>query len=598
MTDSVLPRSARIAGRVFAWVLAALLVATVIAAAWVGIRGVLAYGHLRDAQASATDVRASLSDPAAAATAIDALSEDTGAARALTSDPIWSLAAGLPWVGPQLAAVSAVAASLDDVAGTALTPLSEVASTFQVDALRPQGGRIDVDTFAQLSPAAASAAEGVASAESSISAVDDAALLSPVRDAVDEVDQLLTEAGAATEALANATALLPAMLGAEGPRDYLVLFQNNAEWRSLGGIPGAMALIHTDGGTISLAAQESSSDFPEYPESVLPLGDEIEAIYGQRPGKWIQNVTQVPDFTVSGSLAREMWARQHGGQQVDGVIALDPVALSYILEATGPVALPGGDTLTSENAVPLLLNEVYQRYQRPADQDAFFAAAAAAVFEALAAGDVDPAKFVTALGRAGDENRLLLWSAHEDDQALLNDTTLSGPLPVTDDDTARFGVYVDDGTGSKMSFYQTLTTDVAWTECTVDAAGDAGGTATVTATIANNAPADAASLPSYITGGGRYGVAPGTTRTVGYVYIPEGWELADAQLSTGGGFGGGVHDGRRVVSFTVDLGPGQSASAVVTAHPVVPGAAVIDAVETPTLTPPTAIAATCGAPLQ
>jgi len=598
VTDSVLPRSARIAGRVFAWVLAALLVATVIAAAWVGIRGVLAYGHLRDAQASAADVRASLSDPAAAATAIDALSEDTGAARALTSDPIWNLAAGLPWVGPQLAAVSAVAASLDDVAGTALTPLSEVASTFRVDALRPQGGRIDVDTFAQLSPAAASAAEGVASAESSISAVDDAALLSPVRDAVDEVDQLLTEAGAATEALANATALLPAMLGAEGPRDYLVLFQNNAEWRSLGGIPGAMALIHTDGGTISLAAQESSSDFPEYPESVLPLGDEIEAIYGQRPGKWIQNVTQVPDFTVSGSLAREMWARQHGGQQVDGVIALDPVALSYILEATGPVALPGGDTLTSENAVPLLLNEVYQRYQRPADQDAFFAAAAAAVFEALAAGDVDPAKFVTALGRAGDENRLLLWSAHEDDQALLDDTTLSGPLPVTDDDTARFGVYVDDGTGSKMSFYQTLTTDVAWTECTVDAAGDAAGTATVTATIANNAPADAASLPSYITGGGAFGVAPGTTRTVGYMYLPEGWELADAQLSTGGGFGGGVHDGRRVVSFTVDLGPGQSASAVVTAHPVVPGAAVIDAVETPTLTPPTAIAATCGAPLQ
>ena len=33
-----------------------------------------------------------------------------------------------------------------------------------------------------------------------------------------------------------------------------------------------------------------------------------------------------------------MWAREHGGEQIDVVIALDPVALSYLLTATGPVA--------------------------------------------------------------------------------------------------------------------------------------------------------------------------------------------------------------------------------------------------------------------
>ena len=175
------------------------------------------------------------------------------------------------------------------------------------------------------------------------------------------------------------------MLGADGPRDYLVLFQNNAEWRSLGGIPGAMALLHTDDGAMTprragvvggLSASTTSRCCRSATRSRRSTAS--------APGKWIQNVTQVPDFAVSGALAREMWAREHGGQQVDGVIALDPVALSYLLEATGPVTLPTGDVLTSENAVPLLLNEVYQRYEDPADQDAFFAAAAATVFDALA----------------------------------------------------------------------------------------------------------------------------------------------------------------------------------------------------------------------
>ena len=77
-----------------------------------------------------------------------------------------------------------------------------------------------------------------------------------------------------------------------------------------------------------------------------------------------------------------MWLRETG-VDVSGVISLDPVSLSYLLEATGPVALPTGDVLTSENAVDLLLNGVYLRYADPRDQDAFFAAAAGSVFGAL-----------------------------------------------------------------------------------------------------------------------------------------------------------------------------------------------------------------------
>jgi hypothetical protein len=329
--------------------------------------------------------------------------------------------------------------------------------------------------------------------------------------------------------------------------------------------------------------------------SVLPLGVEIEAIYGDRPGSWMQNVTQVPVFAVTGALAQEMWAREHDGQKLDGVIALDPVTLSYLLEATRPVTLPTGDVLTSENAVQLLLNDVYRRYDRPADQDAFFATASVAVFEALKNGKADPQALLAALGRAGDEHRLLLWSAHDDDQELLADTTLSGPLPSSDANAARFGVYLNDGTGSKMDYYATADTGIAWDSCTLDASGAASGTATLTVTVANDAPADAATLPTYITGG-EYGVPLGDIRTVAYVYLPTGFDLSDATVTGDGGFGGGMHDGHRVLSFAVDLSPGESATARVTvqAPPGSPPRLVV--VSTPTIAASDVVAAVCGEP--
>lgn len=593
--SSPLPPAARTAGRVLAWALGALLILAVLAAAWIGVRGALAYGHLRDAQQAASGAAEVLKDPARAATLVSDLSADTAAARSLTSDPIWQAAETLPWLGPQLNAVSTVAAAIDDVASDALTPLADVAANFSLDALRPVDGRFDLAAFSSIEVAATAGADGLADAAASVGALDESVLLGPVRDAVTEVHELLDSTAVTTDALARATALLPAMLGADGPRNYLVVFQNNAEWRSLGGIVGAMTMIHTENGSLQLAAQGSSSDFSRYDEPVVDLGTDLFGIFGTHPARWIQNVTQMPDFAIGAPIAREMWLRETG-TSVDGVISMDPVALSYLLEATGPIDLPTGDQLSADNAVALLLNEVYLRYERPADQDAFFALAAAAVFEKLASGAADPAALVAALGRAGDERRLLLWSAIPEDQEVLEGTTLVGPLPIDNEDQRGFGVYLNDSTGSKMDYYVTPATTLAWGSCTRGTDNTATGDVTLTLELTNNAPADAAtSLPDYITGGGGFGVEPGLAKTLTYIYLPVGAELTDATVSDGGGFGGGSHEGRQVLSFSTLLAPGQSATATVTVRFALPGAAEAVMWLTPTVNPelPTAFGASC-----
>lgn len=574
MTDTARRTPTRTAGLVFAWAVATVLAVCVLAAAWIGVRGALAYDHLRSAQSSVTTATTSIDDPEAATAALGAVGDDTAAARALTSDPVWRLASGLPWIGPQLAAVSQVSAAIDDVAAEGLAPLADAASGLSLDALKPTDGAYDIARIAALEPAAAAAASSLSGADRSLSAIDRGPLLGLVRDAVADAGDLVGDAADSADALHRATRLVPAMLGAEGPRSYLVVFQNNAEWRSMGGIVGAVAQIDTDGGRLSLTAQGSSGDFgASRDEPFVTLPDEILSIFDTRPARYIQNVTQVPDFAIGAPIAREMWLRS-SGTAVDGVLALDPVALSYLLRATGPITLPTGDELTSDNAVSLLLDEVYRRYTDPTQQDEFFQSAAASVFQALADGRADPSALIDALGEAGEQRRLLLWNADADEQAVLDGTTLQGALPVTDDERTMFGVYLNDGTGSKMDYHLAVDVETAW--CGADSAS-------VRVALRNDAP-DPATLPAYVTGGGAFGVPVGEALTGVYVYLPEGAALAD-QLSTSdgapAGFAGGTDRGRQVVKWSVQLAPGQQA--VLDLRVTTPMTPVLDALLTPTV---------------
>jgi hypothetical protein len=295
------------------------------------------------------------------------------------------------------------------------------------------------------------------------------------------------------------------------------MFQNPAEPRASGGNPGALALIGTDGGRISLVQQATTADFPRFPEPVLPLPKATAGVYGNLTGRFLQDVTLTPRFELSASLASEMWA-QRFGTRVDGVLSIDPVALGYLLAATGPIDLPTGDQLTADNAADLLLNGVYQRYPDGAEQDAFFAAASAAVFERISGGSFDATKLIGALAQAGEERRVLVWSAAEDEQALLAGTTLIDLLPTAEQQADAFGVYVNDTTGSKMGYYLDVQTETGVAQC-----GSNGQVLGLRLKVTNTAPADAAtSLSSYITGAGQAGVTPGNFRFNIAVYTPPG----------------------------------------------------------------------------
>ncbi len=540
---------------------ATLLLLLIAWTSWVAVRGLMARDALLSAAAEIRALQSSASVDAldGLGPMVESVSLKTREAASLTSDPAWRVAEVLPLAGPNLKAFRETSSSINAIVSDALPSLVDVAGTLDADSLTLRDGRLPIYELRQSQPSIASAKAIVSDATERLEAIRTDDVLPQIGEAVGQVQTLAGEADSLLKSLDLAARLLPAMLGGDGPRDYLVLFQNNAELRAGGGIPGATSVISADAGGIGLGDQASSVDYSgATTEPVLPLSEEETSLFSSVLGRFIQNVTLTPDFARSGELAQARWT-QMTGQEIDGVAAIDPVALSYLLEATGPVSLPDGSELTSENAVDTLLSGVYARFaDQPQLQDAYFAAAAAAVFERVSSFDGDASAMLDALSRGVEERRILVWSANEDEQALLDLTPLAGQLPETTEAVSAFGVYLNDATGAKMDYYLDALIGGDSRSCRQDGRPEF----TVGFALTSSAPDNAGqSLSNYVTGGGNYGVEAGRIRTEALIYVPPGAVITGGRVNgEPAEFNVQEHDGRLVAKFVVELAPGESQS--------------------------------------
>jgi multidrug efflux pump subunit AcrA (membrane-fusion protein) len=160
---------------------------------------------------------------------------------------------------------------------------------------------------------------------------------------------------------------------------------------------------------------------------------------------------------------------------------------------------------------------------------------------------------VDALAQTAREGRLMVWSAHKDEQALLSGTVLSGELVGVQGKSPVIGLYLNDGSAAKIGYY--LRTDVLATSTGCRA--DGSQAVTVRVTLTNTAPANAAELPPYLTGGGAV-VPEGEVRTNVLLYAPSGGRVEEVRVSGGEpGVFSQTHNGLAVVGRTVQLRPGE-----------------------------------------
>ncbi|WP_238449590.1 DUF4012 domain-containing protein [Micromonospora sp. 4G55] len=514
-------------------------------AGWVGFRGWQARAHLLNAAGLARELSAQIvgGDTVRAQRTLAALQEQAGAARDATGDPGWWLGQRSPYAGDDLGAVRQIAVAIDDLARRAFPTLVGT----DLATLVPKEGRLDVGRLRAVSTELADVNTVVRETRNRLDAVPTADLVDQIRTALTglraEIDRLAGLTGAADQG----ARVLPSLLGADGRRTYLLVSQNPAELRATGGMFGAYAVIRADNGRVEMVTQGAAVDLERFDPPVATLPAETRQLYTDLPAIYPADVNLTPHFPTAAKLYREM-VRRRTGTTVDGVLAVDPVALSYLLAATGPVTVSGGPKLASDTVVRTLLSDTY-RTMSLKEQDAYYAAAAAAVFDAFLAAKVNPKAILSAFDRSIAERRILFWSARSGEQRIFGDSRVSGILP-EHETVPSVGVFLNDGSGAKLGYYLKPTAQLTVGECQEE------GRRQLRLRFSLHSSAPTSGLTRSVLGLGKAG-DPYTIRTLVYVFSPAGGAVMGARIDgADAALGSGTERRRQVGVANVEVPPG------------------------------------------
>jgi hypothetical protein len=468
------------------------LLVLLVASGYLAVRALAARNELEQARPQVEKVKTAVldGDTVRARAALAELQRHAHKARRYASGPLWRLAGHLPLVGDDVDGVHGVTVAIDQVATDVLPPLVDVAASVKPSALRVAGNRINTAPLATAEPALHGAAARSDEIRATLSALHPAGMIGPVRRAVTDVRRQVDDLAATTDKAATAAKLLPPMLGAGGKRTYLLAFQNNAEARGTGGLLGAYGVLDVDKGRLSIRHLGPNTELRNEQRLPIELGADYFDLYGNDPALWV-NSNESPHFPYGAQIWLELYRRQFG-QRLDGVIATDPVAMGYLLSATGPARLATGEQVTSQNAVALTLRDVYARF--PNDntrRDLFLQLIAKAVFDKLLSGQGDPVRIVDELSHSADERRLLVYSTRPGEESELGSTALGGV--VHEGPGAYVGLVINNAAGSKMDYYLSRALVYEQGACTIPGRRES----TVRVTLINTAPKSG--LPPYVT---------------------------------------------------------------------------------------------------
>jgi hypothetical protein len=278
-------------------------------------------------------------------------------------------------------------------------------------------GRVRLEPVERAAPDLVRAARGLSRATDLAVGATGPGLFPALRSALDRVTEGLRANATLVRKAADAAVLLPPALGADEPRRYLLAFLNLNDPRASGGFLGMYGLLEAREGALRLGEVAHANRLPPVRPSV-ELPRELERLFGVfGSARRLYQTTYPPDFPNSARIALAVWERS-GGPPVDGVLALDPVALAGVLAATGPVEVPAWpEPLSAANAVEVLERETFLLPQPTSDR--VQEAIARSVIQALFSRKLDAARLAPALTEAAAARHLQLYMTREEEQRLV-----------------------------------------------------------------------------------------------------------------------------------------------------------------------------------
>ena len=473
--------------------------------------------------------------------------------------PLSRMSLLIPGIAQNMAAGTDLAAAAGRSTGEVATALGQV----DVESLRVVGGAIDVEAVRAIEQPLSDVQDSLVELRSVIDEVRSPWLVGKLQDELTELDADFEDKEPRLQNAIDAVRLAPQLLGADGPRRYLVMFNSPAELRGITGFMGNYADVTIDNGRIDVTEFGRRRDLSRFVDEngatcrgcpqefidrygpySLAVGPNLDVLrYG-----W-QNITMPAHFPYTAAAASVLYP-QSGHAPIDGVIALDPYVLQALMKYTGPVEVSEFDvTVRPKDAAKFILEDQYLLGQAASNAiriDALDTMGEQVIGSLLEGSLPVPSDLARDLGPLVAENRLLVWTTDPAERDLFGRIGLLGALPEIGDD-GGFGFTVVNGGNSKIDVFLERESDVR-----IETGADGQRMLVADVALTNSAPASG--LPPYVLGNS-YGLPDGTSRMLVTMYGPStlrsllvDGEAVEYDVAPEAGWTGYSH--------TVDVGPG------------------------------------------
>ncbi|MBP7811580.1 MAG: DUF4012 domain-containing protein [Candidatus Moranbacteria bacterium] len=224
------------------------------------------------------------------------------------------------------------------------------------------------------------------------------------------------------------------LLGGNGPRKYLFLFQNNHELRATGGFIGSYALLSVHDGIVeNFFVDGIFNPDGQLKENIVPPKpiQKISAGWSLHDSNWY------PDFPTSAEKAIFFYEKT-GGPTVDGVITVTPTVMERLLSVLGPIDLPAyGVTIDSENFIQIVQEQVEEKYDKTENNPKkILSDLSVEVFDRMTKiGDYrEFLRVAETLVQGLNEKHVLLYVRHTETEEMIDHAGWSGKLIGTEKD--------------------------------------------------------------------------------------------------------------------------------------------------------------------
>ncbi|HYP24097.1 MAG TPA: DUF4012 domain-containing protein, partial [Actinomycetota bacterium] len=304
------------------------------------------------------------------------------------------------------------------------------------------GGRIRLDRIEAIARTITQVRKEIRSARDELKAVDLDNLPKAGRRAVkDGIDK----AHKTTELLADVEdgfAILPAILGAEGRRTYVLGMQNSAELRGTGGALLQFAIFTIDDGKPEFSKKSSTVyDVDKDRQQLsIPLPEDAWYVAGIPDAQRFGNANWSPDWPLSAEITID-YAQASAElnpeaatipvDDVDGFIAVDPVAMEKLMPGVGPYTAGKreGRTVyvTANRLVDFVLYKAYAKYPNQKYRRARLRDIVDGFYENVFKPK-HPTELIDGFGAALAEKHMQIWMTDPAEQAFVEQMNWDGAI--------------------------------------------------------------------------------------------------------------------------------------------------------------------------